>query len=261
LLFEEPTDSTQTSKWNLKALQERIFRGGFPEPALNKDIDAKLWFASYIQTYLERDVRTLRSVGDLGDFQKLLFALAARSGNLVNFSELGRDLGITSKTMKSWVSVLETSGQVKLVQPYHANIGKRLVKQPKIFFLDTGVLCYLLGIREPAHVLEGIAAGIVFETAVFAELYRLLVNRGEIPEIYFWRTSAGHEIDFVIVKGLKLIPVEAKLTATPTLHNIEALEKFISLFPKYADRGLLVCLCKERLPISRTINSVPLGFF
>ncbi|MCY3734964.1 MAG: ATP-binding protein [Gemmatimonadaceae bacterium] len=239
----------------------RLLRGGFPEPALDAGVDPALWLSSYIQTYLERDVRSLRGVGDLGDFQRVLYALAARTGTLINFSDLARDLGVTSKTVKAWVSVLEASGQVITLRPYHANLGKRLVKRPKIYFLDTGILGYLLGLTDAAQVLQGIAAGPMIESAVLGSLYRLLVHRGEVPRLHFWRTAAGHEVDFLLEDGGQLIPVEAKLTATPRPEHARGIERFQALFGDRAAPGLLVCLCRERFRLTSSVDAVPLGAF
>ena len=240
---------------------EAIFRGGFPEPALSPDLDPRLWHASYVQTYLERDVRTLRSVGDLNDFQRLLFALAARSGSLLNYADLARDLGVTGKTIKAWLSVLEASGQVAVLKPYHASMAKRLVKRPKVYFLDTGTLSYLLDLEDREGVLKGMAAGPVFESAVFGQLTRLLVHRAERPRIFFWRTSAGHEVDFIIEASGRLIPIEAKQTATPKIHHASSIEEFQQLFGNRAGRGMVVCMCRERFPLTRTVDAVPLGSF
>jgi hypothetical protein len=245
--------STAASRW--------IFRGGFPVPALRRGIDVRLWQAGYLQTYLERDVRTLRAVGDLGEFQKFLFLLAARTGALVNVSELARDVAVSAKTLSAWLSVLEASGQVVTLRPYHANLSKRLVKRPKIFFTDTGLLSYLLGLRNPSEVLEGMAAGSLFEAAVFGQLLRLLLHRGEPARIHFWRTAAGHEVDFVIERGMNLIPIEAKLTATPAPRHAAGIEELQRLLGKKVGRGLLVCLCRERFPLTRTVDAVPFGSF
>ena len=238
---------------------KKILRGGFPEPALDASIDADLWHSSYVQTYLERDVRTLRAVGDLADFQRLLYATAARTGSLINYSDLARDLGVTSKTITAWVSVLEASAQILTLKPYHVNLGKRLVKRPKIYFLDTGMLGYLLGLRSPDQVLQGMAAGLMMETAVLGELHRLLVHRGVVPRVYFWRTAAGHEVDFLIDDGQQLVPIEAKLTASPKPGHAEGIERFQELFGERAGRGLVVCLCRERFQLTSTVDAVPLG--
>ena len=238
-----------------------ILAGGFPEPTLQPGIDRRLWFGSYVQTYLERDVRALRAVGDLGDYQKLLFALAARAGGLINFADLGRDVGVSPQTVKAWISVLEASGQVLVLKPYHANVGKRLVKQPKIFFLDTGVLAFLQGLTQPDQILTGIASGSMFESAVLGELYRLLMHRGELARLYFWRTAKQHEVDFVLERGTELIPIEAKVTATPSARDAKGIERFQELMGPRSGHGLLVCMCRERFPLTRTVDAVPFASF
>jgi len=238
-----------------------IHTGGFPEPALTPQMDQRLWHSSYVQTYLERDVRSLRAVADLGDFQRFIFSLAHRTGSLINFSDLARDLGITMKTAKAWTSILEASGQVFTIRPFFTNLGQRLVKRPKIYFLDTGILAYLLDIIEPAQVVQGMHGGPMFETAVLGQLVRLFLHRGEIPRIYFWRTSAGHEVDFIIERDNQLIPVEAKLTATPSPKHAVAIERLQNLFGSRAGKGFLVCLCTRRFPLTRNVEAVPLGAF
>ena len=246
---------------SVEELAVALLRGGFPEPALDTGIDSTLWQASYVRTYLERDVRTLRAVGNLGEFERFLFALAARSGQLINHSALARDLGLTGKTVKAWISVLEASGQILVVRPYHANIGTRLVKSPKVYFVDTGTLAYLLDLREPGQVLRGIAAGPFFEAAVLGQLLRLFVHRGETPRLYFWRTAKGHEVDFVIEIGSTLIPIEAKLTATPSTRDAAAIERFRSLFGDRVGWGMVVCLCRETFPLTPETSAVPFGTF
>jgi uncharacterized protein len=238
-----------------------VLRGGYPEPALRRNLDARLWHASYVQTYLERDVRALRAVGDLGDVRRFLFALAARTGSVLNFEDLARDLGVTAKTLRAWTTVLEASWQIATLPPYAASLGKRLVKRPKVYFLDTGTLAYLLGVTQREQVLHGVAAGPLFETAVLGQLHRLFLHRGERASLFFWRTAAGHEVDFVVEDGESLIPVEAKLTATPTARDAAAIEQFQRLVGPRAGRGLVVCLCRERFPLTRTVDAVPLGAF
>jgi len=192
-----------------------ILRGGYPEVALDANRDFVLWHRSYMQTYVERDLRTLRQVGDLSQFQDFLRALAGRSGQLLNLSDLSRDLGIALNTVKAWISALEASFQVVVVRPYFANIGKRLVKTPKVYFTDTGMLCFLTGLRDPEAAAHGPLSGTLFETAVLSEILRTYWNRGEEPRVHFWRTSTGVEVDFVVEHGTALVPIEVKSSATP----------------------------------------------
>jgi predicted AAA+ superfamily ATPase len=242
-------------------LAGHLLRGGYPDVALEPELTPRLWHAAYVQTYLERDVRALRAVGDLGDFQRFLTATASRTGGLMNLEELGRDLGLDGKTVRAWLSVLEASGQVLVLKPYHANVGKRLVKRTKVYFLDSGTLAFLLGVDRPEQMLSGIAAGPTFESAVLGQLHRLLVHRGHLSRLYFWRTSAGHEVDFILEDGQTLIPIEAKLTTTPTARDAAGIEELQALLGRRAGKGYVVCLCAERQPLTRRVEAVPLGAF
>ena len=196
-------------------LWREFLRGGYPELVANPKRDIRLWHAGYTQTYLERDVRSLRQVGDLTQFQGFLRALAARSGQLLNLSSLSRELGVAVNTAKAWMSVLEATHQIIIVRPYFANIGKRLVKAPKVYFTDTGTLCHLTGLGDPDHAAAGPMAGSLMETAVLAEIVKTLTHRGLSPQVYFWRTASGVEVDVLVEAGTKLIPVEVKKSATP----------------------------------------------
>ncbi|MFO1421785.1 MAG: ATP-binding protein [Candidatus Competibacteraceae bacterium] len=197
------------------ALWQGLLRGGYPELVAEPERDQVLWHGSYLQTYLERDVRSLRQIGDLTLFQNFLRALAARSGQLLNLTDLARDLGATVNTIKAWLSVLEATFQVIVLRPYFANVGKRLVKTPKVYFTDTGTLCYLAGLRDPEHAAAGPLGGAIFETAVLAEIVKTFWHQGEEPQVYFWRTATGVEVDIVVEVGGRIVPVEVKLSATP----------------------------------------------
>ena len=196
-------------------LWREFLRGGYPELVAQPGRDIHPWHAGYTQTYLERDMRSLRQVGDLTQFQSFLRALAARSGQLLNLSTLARDLGVAVNTAKAWLSVLEATHQIFIVRPYFANIGKRLVKSPKIYFADPGTLSHLTGLRDPDHAAAGPMAGCLMETAVLGEIIKTLTNRGLSPQVYFWRTAAGVEVDFLVQAGTKVIPTEVKKSATP----------------------------------------------
>lgn len=199
------SDSDQWATW---------IRGSYPEIIADKTQDPYLWFASYLQTYLERDVRTLRQVGTLTEFQMFIQVLASRSGSLINYSHISRELGIAVNTVKAWISILEATFQIFIVRPYFANIGKRLVKTPKIYFLDVGMMCHLTGLRDPEHARLGPLGRAIFETLVLTELIKTYTHQGLHPRIYFWRTSAGQEVDFIVEQGARLIPIEIKLSST-----------------------------------------------
>jgi hypothetical protein len=192
-----------------------LVRGGYPELHADGVDDAALWYASYVATYLERDVRNLKNVGNLRDFDRLLRAAALRSGHVLSYSDLARDVGIAPNTAKAWLSVLEASGQVLLLEPYHRSLGKRLTKSPKLYFTDTGLACHLVGIRDVAELLRSPLAGALWETHVVGQVVRHFRNQGQKPPIWFWRTATGEEVDLLIEKGGRFVALEAKLTEAP----------------------------------------------
>ncbi|HMD71894.1 MAG TPA: ATP-binding protein [Bryobacteraceae bacterium] len=238
-------------------LWKSFLRGGYPELVAEPDHDTSLWHSSYVQTYLERDVRSLRQVGDLMSFQSFLRALAARAGQLLNLTDVARDLGVAVNTAKAWLSVLEATFQVMVLRPYHANVGKRLVKTPKVYFTDTGMLCYLAGLKDPDHAAAGPLGGAIFETAVLLEIVKAFVNRGEEPRIYFWRTSAGVEVDLVVETGGQLIPIEGKLSATPRPAMASGIRAFQEDLGEQAGPGFVIHPGDVRLPLAPRVLALP----
>ena len=202
-------------------------------------------------------MRSLRQVGDLTSFQSFLRALAARAGQLLNLTDVARDLGIAVNTAKAWLSVLEATFQVIVLRPYHANIGKRLVKTPKVYFTDTGILCYLTGLKDAQHAAAGPLGGVIFETAVLLEIVKTFVNRGEEPRVYFWRTAAGVEVDLVVEAGGKLIPIEVKLSATPRPAMASGIRAFQEDLGKKAGAGYVIHPGEERIPLAPQTTAVP----
>lgn len=238
-------------------LWPRVLRGGYPELAAEPHRDLSLWHSSYVQTYLERDVRSLRQVGDLLSFQSFLRALAARTGQLLNLADIARDLGIAVNTVKTWLSVLEATFQVIVLRPYHVNTGKRLVKTPKVYFTDTGTLCHLAGLKDPAHAASGPLGGALLENAVLAEIVKAFVNRGEDPHLYFWRTSAGAEVDLVLETQGRLIPIEVKLSATPRAAMAAGITAFQKDFGVQAADGFVIHSGQIALPLTPRVLALP----
>ncbi len=195
------------------------FSGGYPE-ALAAGASAPLWFSSYVQTYLERDVRSILSVRNLMTFHRFLKLLATRHGQMLNKAAMAAPLGVSVPTLTEWINVLEVSGIVALLPPYYRNAGKRLVKTPKAYFLDSGLVCHLLGIRSAAALAESPFCGAVFEGFVFSEILKAQWARGEEGEAYFFRDEQGLEVDFVVpagADGVRLVECKSSATVTPDM--------------------------------------------
>ena len=185
--------------------------------------------------------------------------LAARSGQLLNLSDVARDLGVTLNTVKAWLSVLEATYQVMVLRPYFANVGKRLVKTPKVYFTDVGTLCYLAGLKDPEHAAAGPMGGAIMETAVLSEVVRTLTHRGIEPQVYFWRTTAGTEVDLLVDTGRGLVPIEVKLSATPRPAMASSVRRFQRDMKAAALPGLVVHPGDIRLPLGPGVTALPFG--
>src|SRR2546429_3527396 len=231
-------------------LETAIVRGGFPELHANADIDHATFYNSYLATYLQRDVRSLANVGNLRDFERFLRACALRSANLLNKADLARDVGISPSTANHWPSTLEASGQVGLLEPWFSNRTKSIVKSPKLYLADAGVLCALLNIRTVDDLRQAPAAGAVWETFVFAQLRARERRMGRVGSLFFWRDRT-REVDFAVDFGGRVGLFEAKWTELPTdgdAVNLDFVRKVVG--KSRVASGAVVC---------RTPNSFPLG--
>jgi predicted AAA+ superfamily ATPase len=234
-------------------------RGSFPELATDSSVDTQRWYAGYLQTYLERDIRTLYDIGNLRDFERTLQLLAARCSQSLNYSIIARDLGISVNTIKRWVSILEACRMVYLLPPYHKNIGSRIVKSPKVYFLDTGLACYLTGLKSEEHLLKGPMAGALFENYFVQEAVKTAFSMGKKPRFSYLRTQNGFEIDF-IAEGMDgvLYPSEFKLSKTPKTKMAASVERFITkLEPESSRQGSLVTLTEQSQPLTRNVEHTP----
>jgi len=194
-------------------LDERLYYGGYPR-IYDKQLNPTQWLDQYIKTYVERDVRQLTQVKDLDVFQRFLGLCAGRVGQLLNLESLSNDCGVSGPTIKSWLSILEASFIIFKLKPHFKNFGKRLIKSPKIYFYDTGLLCNLLKINDPNHLTNHPLRGSIFENFVILELVKNYANQGKEPDFYFWRDSQGHEVDLIINQSQKLYPIEIKSSQT-----------------------------------------------
>lgn len=204
-------DSSQS-----QSLFETLWTGSYPR-IHDKHVPPQAWLASYIQTYIDRDVRSIVNVSNLEVFTRFVRLCAGRSGQILNLQALGNDCGIDQKSVKRWLSILETSFIVKLLRPFHKNFNKRLIKSPKLYFLDSGLLCYLLQIHKPEELLTHSMRGAIFESWVVSELYKGYYHAGTQPNMYFYRDSNANEIDLVLENGSLTVPIEVK--SGETIHS------------------------------------------
>ena len=221
------------------SLNAMLFTGGYPA-LYDRRLLPRGWFPAYVTAYVERDVRQLLKVQDLEAFQRFVRLCAGRSGQILNLSSLATDCGITHNTARAWISVLEASYILFQLRPHHANFNKRLVKSPKLYFYDTGLLCWLLGIQEAGQLATHPLRGNIFETFVVSELVKTRLNRGERAAFHFWRDSNGNEVDVIADIGMKLMPIEIKSGETLNREFFVGLERWLALAGDQAATPALV---------------------
>ena len=230
----------------LQYFVDACLRGSFPEICVHKKIDFETWYGSYLQTYLERDIRSIYEIGNLREFQRFLQLLAVRCSQLLNLSSFANDLGVSVNTIKKWMSILEASQIIYLLSPYYRNLGKRISKNPKVYFLDCGLVCYLTGIRDSKHLLNGPLAGALFENYIIQETVKSYTNKGKLPNIFYIRTHNNIEIDLIIEKNMQIFPFEIKLTKTPNTNMSKPIEIFKKIFSRLdIMHGKIICLSNE----------------
>ena len=223
-----PLSLAERRQTDPQSLHEFLFMGGFPA-LYERKIPHTIFFNNYIQTYLERDVRTLKNVGSLTEFARFLKLCAGRVGQPLNMSSLATDTGVSVNTVKSWLSVLEASYFLFFLHPYHANFNKRITKTPKLYFFDTGILCFLLGITSAGQLENFHFFGNIFENAMIAELYKKRANQAKRPVFWFWQDQHGNEIDLLIEEDLRLKAIEIKAAHTFNSRLISGLKLWQSL--------------------------------
>jgi hypothetical protein len=242
----------------LKNLYYLIWRGSFPEIAINNDMDWNLFYASYLQAYLQRDIRDLARVGDEMTFLKFLRAAAARTGQMLNMSDLARDADVSVNSVKNWLSILKASGVIYLLDPYHTNITKRLVKAPKLYFLDTGLCAYLTEWSSPEVLEAGAMSGPILETWIMAELLKSYWHNGRPAPFYYYRDKDQKEIDLIIARDGIIYPLEFKKTASPVKEDIRHFQvlkkRKLSVGP-----GGIICLAQQSLPLTSDMLSIPIA--
>jgi len=254
-----PTDIKENKAISLPNLYKKIWKGSYPAIVINKELDRDVFYSSYLQTYLQRDVRDLANVGNEMSFLKFLQATAARTGQLLNLSDLAKDVSISQPTAKNWLSILEASGIIYLLKPYYNNITKRVVKTPKLYFLDTGLCSYLTNWTSSETLEVGAMSGAILETYVISEIIKSYWHNGKQESLYFYRDKDKKEIDLIIKQGDTLYPIEIKKTASPNKNMI----KNFSLLEKLGmniSKGAIICLIDKHIPISVDVDAVPVSF-
>lgn len=251
-----PAESTAATG-GMPDIWELAWRGSMPR-LQQPDVDWDTYYANYERTYLERDVRALINVRDSSAFYRFLVAAAARTGQLLNMSDLANDVDIDAKTVKSWLSVLQASGIVRLVQPWFSNVTKRLSKTPKLHFMDTGLACHLLGWTSPEVLARGAMAGNIFETFVVGEVLKSFLNAGRDGQaVFFYRDASKREVDLLIRDGRTLHPVEIKAGASPRREAIASFAALDALGDVEVGAGAVLCRAERPYSLSESVKAVP----
>jgi predicted AAA+ superfamily ATPase len=243
---------------NTAGVFEEIWRGAFPALVAGPVKDRDLFYSSYLQTYLQRDVRDQVQLADEIRFLRFLRACAARTAQMLNLSELARDADIRVNTAKHWLAILQASFQVFLLEPYHTNLTKRLVKAPKLYFLDTGLCAYLAQWSSPETLEAGAMSGPIFETHVFAEILKSWWHRMQTPQVYYYRDKDGNEIDILLVRDGVFHPLEVKRAATPRREWVKSFASLQRLSGSVGEGGV-VCLHPQLVPLSPGTFAIPVG--
>jgi predicted AAA+ superfamily ATPase len=246
----------RNQKSDVESIYRDIWLGSFPALIAGPVRDRNVFYRSYLQTYLQRDVRDLIQVGDEAAFLTFIKTCAARTAQLLNLSELARDADISVKTAKSWLSILQTTFQVYLLQPYHTSVTKRLVKRPKLYFLNTGLCAYLADWITAEALESGPMAGPLLETYALDEILKSWWHQAAEPALYYYRDRDGREIDFVFSHGGALWPLEVKKAASPKDKWPGVFTGLKRLGPNVMP-GFVVCLCKEVVPLGRQSYAIP----
>ena len=237
---------------NVNKIFKRIFAGSYPKIWTEENIDIRLFYNSYIDTYITRDLRSIKNIENEISFINFLKIVACRTATNVNYEKLANEANITAPTAKAWLSILVSSGLVLLIEPYLSNVLKRVVKAPRMYMTDTGLVTNLMGWETPEVLESSYFSGAIFETYIVNEIYKNFVNRGERPSLYFYKNNSKEEIDLIIEKNQIMHPIEIKKSANPKnpLKNFKSIEGNIGT-------GYVYCLCNEIVPISKKDYLVP----
>lgn len=249
----------EQKKISNKDLWEIIHRGSYPALHQNPELDWQLYYASYVKTFIERDVRQIKNISHLAEFSRLITSLAARTGQLLNYNRLAQDAGVNQVTIKSWIGILEASGLIYLLQPFSNNRLKRAIKTPMVYFLDTGLVAYLLRWLSPDTLMRGAMSGPILETFAVSEIIKSFTNKGINPPISFYRDQDQREIDLIIEDEGVLYPIEIKQSASPRA----SMARQLSLLEKAEDFEVgtktILSLVEKKTYLQKEILTYPIG--
>lgn len=233
-----------------------IWQGSFPRATELPDAAWEAYYEAYVKTYIERDVRALSQVGDEMTFYRFLRVMAARTGQELNFADIAQDVDVSPNTIKHWVSILEASGIIYLLRPYYANVNKRFIKSPKVYFWDAGLCCFLAGWTSPGVLLNGSLCGAMFETFAVTEILKSYLHTNTKASFYFYRTVDKVEVDLLIERNNQIHPIEIKMTAAPRTEMIQSFSKLALGRECTLAHGTLICLCEHYKPLSEHATAI-----
>jgi predicted AAA+ superfamily ATPase len=240
---------------------EVIWRGTMPKLYADPRLPVHSFYAAYLRTYIERDVRSLINIGDEKKFLSFIRGTAARTGQMLNITKLAEDTDVSRTTAERWLSILSTANIIFLLRPFHVNINKREIKTPKLYFLETGLAAYLIGWDNPAVLRNGAMGGAFFETFVIADIIKSYFNRGMTPPLYYYRDKEQREIDLLVARNGRLHPLEIKMTANPSKHHVAAFSVLDRLPAPYTrGEGALVCCYDKPVPLGMGDRSIPVWY-
>lgn len=239
--------------------REFLWRGGFPRlwAAPDNPVSRDRWYQGYLATYLERDVRNLLQIGNLRDFERFLRACAARCAQTLNMSEIGRDVGISATTARQWISVLQASNQIILLEPYYKSLGKRLVKSPKLYFTDTGLAAFLMGFQSADSLWNSTSVGALWENHVISQWQKWRDWHKPAASLWYWRDQSGNEVDLLIESDNRLTAIECKLAERPSGHDLRGLSRLEDFYgADIITHSFLACTTKQPFDLAPKITAV-----
>lgn len=252
----------QSLKEPSKIYLDACLSGSYPELVIKPRLDREGWYSSYIQTYLERDVRGIYGVGNLLDFQKFMRLLAGRCSQILNLTDLSNELGVSINTIKNWLSILVACQIIYLLPPYFKNFGKRVVKNPKIYFSDSGLVAHLVNLKNKELILYSSLSGALFENYIVQETLKCAYSIGRLPELYYYRTHKGLEVDLLIAFNGKFVPFEIKMNANPKIAMAENIEKLRKISNDINHKsGGIICLSNETYKIKPSLSVYSLNAY